>query len=145
MTIKGGLTPIHPGEFLGEALEELATSQALVARTIEVSPMRVSHVRALRPLVAQMPQPPSIREGRTTQACYRRRSDSIEMPAFARFNTPEDFHITLFHELIHATGHESREQILRLAVEDQPAAETQNQAEDDSRRHSATLSLPFHP
>ena len=59
-------------------------------------------------IVAQMPQSPSIREGHTTQASYRRSSDRIEMPAFARFNTPEDFHITLFHELIHATGHESR-------------------------------------
>ena len=59
-------------------------------------------------IVAQMPQPPTISEGRTTQACYRRQSDTIEMPAFARFDTPEDFHFTLFHELIHSTGHESR-------------------------------------
>ena len=59
-------------------------------------------------IVAQMPQPPQIQEGRTTQACYRPRTDSIEMPAFARFDTPEDFHLTLFHELTHSTGHESR-------------------------------------
>lgn len=59
-------------------------------------------------IVAQMPQPPSIHEGRSTQACYRRTSDTIEMPAFARFDSPEDFHLTLFHELIHSTGHESR-------------------------------------
>lgn len=59
-------------------------------------------------IAAQMPQPPAINEGRTTQACYRRTSDTIELPAFARFNTPEDFHVTLFHELIHSTGHESR-------------------------------------
>ena len=59
-------------------------------------------------IVAQMPQPPTIGEGRTTQACYRRQSDTIEMPAFARFDSPESFHLTLFHELIHSTGHESR-------------------------------------
>lgn len=59
-------------------------------------------------IVAQMPQPPTIQEGRTTRACYRRDSDTIEMPAFERFNTPEEFHLTLFHELIHSTGHESR-------------------------------------
>lgn len=59
-------------------------------------------------IVAQMPRPPHIREGHTIHACYRRHSDSIEMPAFERFNTPEDFHLTLFHELIHATGHETR-------------------------------------
>lgn len=59
-------------------------------------------------IVVQMPQPPTISEGRTTRACYRRQSDTIEMPAFARFASPEDFHLTLFHELIHSTGHESR-------------------------------------
>jgi antirestriction protein ArdC len=59
-------------------------------------------------IVAQMPQPPTISEGRTTRACYRRQSDTIEMPPFARFDAPENFHLTLFHELIHSTGHESR-------------------------------------
>jgi len=37
-------------------------------------------------IVAQMPQPPTISEGRTAQACYRRQSHTIEMPAFARFD-----------------------------------------------------------
>ena len=59
-------------------------------------------------IVAQMPQPPTVSKGRTTRACYRRQSDTIEMPAFARFDSPENFHLTLFHELIHSTGHESR-------------------------------------
>ena len=59
-------------------------------------------------IIAQMPQPPTIREGKTTQACYRRSTDTIEMPAFKRFKSPEDFHLTLYHEAIHATGHESR-------------------------------------
>ena len=59
-------------------------------------------------IVAQMPQPPVIQEGRTTQACYRRMSATVEMPAFERFHTPEEFYLTLHHELIHACGHESR-------------------------------------
>ena len=59
-------------------------------------------------IVAQMPQPPTMTEGRTTRACYRRPSDTIEMPAFARFDSPENFHLTPFHELIHSTGHQSR-------------------------------------
>jgi antirestriction protein ArdC len=59
-------------------------------------------------IVAQMPQPPAITEGRSTRACYRRQSDTIEMPPFARFHSPEEFHLTLFHELVHSTGHESR-------------------------------------
>jgi len=60
-------------------------------------------------IVAQMPEKkPLIKEGRTTQASYRPRTDTIQMPAFARFQSPEDYHLTLFHELIHATGHTSR-------------------------------------
>jgi len=59
-------------------------------------------------IVAQMPQPPTIKEGRTTQASYRPPTDTIQMPAFARFRSSEDYHLTLFHELIHATGHASR-------------------------------------
>jgi antirestriction protein ArdC len=59
-------------------------------------------------VVARMPQPPVIEEGKSLRACYFAHRDTIEMPALQRFNTPEDFHLTLFHELIHATGHESR-------------------------------------
>lgn len=55
MTIKNGLPPIHPGEFLKEALEELGTSQAEFARVIRVSPMRVSHViNGTRPVTAEL-------------------------------------------------------------------------------------------
>ena len=55
MTVKNGLPPIHPGEFLKEALEELGTSQAEFARAIGVSPMRVSHiVKGARPVTAEL-------------------------------------------------------------------------------------------
>ena len=59
-------------------------------------------------IVEQMPQPPVIKQGRTTQASYRPSTDTVSMPAFARFQSPEDYHLTLFHELIHAAGHISR-------------------------------------
>lgn len=53
--LKNGLPPIHPGEFLREALEELAISQAQLARGIGVSPMRVSHVvNGTRPVTADL-------------------------------------------------------------------------------------------
>ena len=49
--IRNGLPPIHPGVFLREILEELAMSQAQLARAIGVSPMRVSHVvNGVRPV-----------------------------------------------------------------------------------------------
>lgn len=53
--MKNGLPPIHPGEFLREALEELDISQAHFARAIGVSPMRVSHViKGSRPVTAEL-------------------------------------------------------------------------------------------
>jgi len=46
---------IHPGEYLAEALEELGFSQAAFARTIGVSPMRISHViKGARPVTAEL-------------------------------------------------------------------------------------------
>ncbi len=55
MTIKNGLPPIHPGDFLSEALEGLGTSQADFARAIGVSPMRISHViNGTRPVTAEL-------------------------------------------------------------------------------------------
>ena len=53
--IKNGLPAIHPGDYLAEMLDELNISQALFARTIGVSPMRVSHVvKGNRPVTAEL-------------------------------------------------------------------------------------------
>lgn len=53
--IYNGLQPIHPGEYLAEMLEELNISQALFARTIGVSPMRISHIiKGTRPVTAEL-------------------------------------------------------------------------------------------
>ena len=53
--VKNGLPPVHPGEFLRETLEELGVSQAQFARTVGVSPMRVSHVtKGTRPVTAEL-------------------------------------------------------------------------------------------
>ena len=59
-------------------------------------------------LAREMPQPPTIIEGRSTQASYRVRADTVQMPALERFARAEDYYLTLFHELTHATGHASR-------------------------------------
>jgi antirestriction protein ArdC len=58
-------------------------------------------------IVAKMPNPPLIRHG-MTQAYYSAAEDCVGMPERARFNTEDTYHATLFHELIHSTGHEKR-------------------------------------
>jgi len=53
--VKNGLPPIHPGEFLREALVELGLTQAQFARAIGVAPMRISHlVKGVRPVSAEL-------------------------------------------------------------------------------------------
>ena len=53
--IENGLPSIHPGQFLREILDELNISQAQLARTIGISPMRVSHVvNGSRPVTPEL-------------------------------------------------------------------------------------------
>ena len=53
--IKNGLPAIHPGEFLGEILDDLKLSQAQFARGLGISPMRISLIRkGLRPITAEI-------------------------------------------------------------------------------------------
>ena len=52
---KKQITPIHPGEYLKELLEELKLSQYRLAADIGVAPMRISHVvRGQRPMTAEL-------------------------------------------------------------------------------------------
>jgi antirestriction protein ArdC len=57
--------------------------------------------------VSNMPQRPTIEHGEP-QAYYRPLADAISMPRPELFDGPEEYYSTLFHELTHSTGHESR-------------------------------------
>ena len=55
MTIKNGLPPVHPGQFLKEILEECSVTQAEFARQVGISPMRVTHlIKGVRPISAEL-------------------------------------------------------------------------------------------
>ena len=58
-------------------------------------------------IVAGMPQPPAVKHG-MTKAYYSPSSDTVGMPERKRFTTDDGYHATLFHELVHSTGHEKR-------------------------------------
>lgn len=58
-------------------------------------------------IVAKMPQRPHIKHG-MTRAYYSPREDLVGMPEPKRFKTEDGYHATLFHELVHSTGHEKR-------------------------------------
>jgi antirestriction protein ArdC len=74
-----------------------------------IPPLPVSErIEAAEQIVAEMQLPPTIKEGVSTVASYRMATDIVQMPAFTTFESPEAYYLTLFHELIHATGHPSR-------------------------------------
>jgi len=58
-------------------------------------------------MVANMPHPPVVKHG-MTHAGYSPMEDCVEMPSRERFEREEEYYSTLFHELVHATGHKSR-------------------------------------
>ncbi len=65
-------------------------------------------------VVQEMPQCPIIQH-ETAQAFYRPSADVVNMPPAELFTSDEEYYSTLFHELTHATGHESR--LNRLATD----------------------------
>ena len=58
-------------------------------------------------IVAGMPQPPALKHG-MTKAYYSPSNDTVGMPERKRFETEDAYHATLFHELVHSTGHDKR-------------------------------------
>ncbi|HVT12615.1 MAG TPA: zincin-like metallopeptidase domain-containing protein [Fimbriimonadaceae bacterium] len=64
-------------------------------------------IEAAEELVRSIPNPPRLHEGLKI-ACYYPRIDVVHMPALDSFETPDAYYATLFHELGHATGHQTR-------------------------------------
>ena len=64
-------------------------------------------IEAAEKIVAEMPKAPRINHG-GGRAFYRPSDDSVTMPARESFDAEGNYYSVLFHELTHATGHESR-------------------------------------
>lgn len=67
-------------------------------------------------VVSRMPSPPVIRHDGGARAFYRPSSDSIHLPPREAFHDADVYRATLFHELVHSTGHPTR--LARPAVTD---------------------------
>ncbi|MGY3214577.1 ArdC family protein [Mucilaginibacter sp. HD30] len=68
---------------------------------------RIPALSACEEIVERMPNCPQIRHGRQG-AWYDPQKDCVTMPKQGSFASPEGYYHTLFHELIHSTGHQSR-------------------------------------
>jgi len=66
-----------------------------------------SPIREAETVIAAMPKQPKIEYGHS-QASYAPAPDVVRMPRRERFESAEAYYGTLFHELSHCTGHQSR-------------------------------------
>jgi len=82
--------------------------EGLTAPPLEESTWKVHDpIVAAETVIINMPNPPII-EKSGTRACYSPSRDLVRVPDLFRFDRPEDYYGTFFHELAHATGHKSR-------------------------------------
>jgi antirestriction protein ArdC len=58
-------------------------------------------------LVDAMPQRPTVLHGHP-RACYTPATDTLHLPHPICFQSPEAYYATVWHELVHCTGHRSR-------------------------------------
>ena len=70
-------------------------------------PDTASENEAAQLIVENYPNPPAIKHG-GNQAYYSPSDDYVKMPKKEQFDSINDYYRTLFHELIHSTGHNKR-------------------------------------
>jgi len=65
-------------------------------------------IESAEPIARDMPNPPKLEHSQNPQAYYSPLSDLVHMPNQSFFKSTEGYYDTLFHELVHSTGHEKR-------------------------------------
>jgi len=74
---------------------------------IGTEPVQENVIAKPEDIIAGMPQPPLMKHG-MTHAYYSPHEDCVGLPPRERFERTEDYYSTVFHELVHSTGHEKR-------------------------------------
>jgi len=85
-------------------------------------PRSLSMLPVAEEIIAAMPSRPVIRH-QGTRAFYAPLIDEIHIPKQKQFNSDSGYYATLFHELIHSTGHEkrlARKEITKLTMPREP-------------------------
>jgi antirestriction protein ArdC len=73
----------------------------------EVEEREFRPIEKAEQIIRGMPNKPEVQFKRR-QACYIPEKDLVEMPGKTSFKSDEELYSTMFHELTHATGHQSR-------------------------------------
>jgi len=59
-------------------------------------------------VIQHMPNAPKIDVLSSSRAFYSPHKDRVQMPAINQFESSEEYYCTLFHEIVHSTGHQKR-------------------------------------
>jgi len=76
-----------------------------IQQSSEIKPLE--NLEAPETVVKNMPNKPAITH-REARAYYRPKPDVVNLPNRSLFSSIEDYYCTLFHELTHSTGHQTR-------------------------------------
>lgn len=68
----------------------------------------INSIEKAEQIVEEMPDRPEIKTVARDRACYVPTLDIVELPEKSSFKNAEFYYDTLFHELVHSTGHEKR-------------------------------------
>ena len=98
------LVPIlrHYTVFNAEQCDDITASTSELKTQYEHDPIEEAEA-----VIMAMPNKPTVDIG-GTRACYSPAIDHVRVPELFRYEQPEEYYSTLFHELAHSTGHKSR-------------------------------------
>jgi len=85
----------------------VAQCEGLEKDKIPLMPHPNDPIQACEDIVANMPSKPEIKN-EATSAFYNPQHDYVNMPRMDQFYESDGYYFTLFHALIHSTGHSSR-------------------------------------
>lgn len=98
------------------------------AYNIPDNPYPVSNIGTCDEIIEMMPNCPVIKHTKQ-KAFYSPVKDYINMPKQNTFKTNESYYSTLFHELVHSTGHASR--LNRKGIVDNPGFGTEMYSQEE--------------
>lgn len=79
----------------------------LTLKPLPVETIKFTPIERCEQIIEQYVPRPAIKE-QGLEACYIPSMDEIHIPARETFHSVEGYYSTLFHEIIHSTGHETR-------------------------------------
>lgn len=86
----------------------LEQTEGLKAPENDLKLERKDRIDEAESLLTAFKNPPRFSHGQHLCPCYIEAYDAIQMPHLLQFNSAAHYYSTLFHELVHATGHKSR-------------------------------------